>query len=82
MKDVHDLGLVIDSNIPIIVIESHEEERVLDTVTRLAIRRSLPCYSWTVTDGLKKRDLRPNIGSEPVDKEPDEVLKKIRRTLH
>src|SRR5690606_30082488 len=54
MPDVHDLGLIIDSHVPLIAIQSQEEPRALDTLTRLAIKRQLPLYAWTVTEGLKR----------------------------
>ncbi|MFL0806140.1 MAG: AAA family ATPase [Oceanobacter sp.] len=52
MQDVHDLGLMIDRNIPIVVIETHEELRVLELLTRLAMNRHLLVQRWSLTDGL------------------------------
>ncbi|MDH3347970.1 MAG: AAA family ATPase [Desulfobulbaceae bacterium] len=78
MKDINDLGLLVDSNVPLIIIESHEEKRVLATVSRLASKRNIPCYSWTVTEGLKQIRIGFNFDKTPVDKEPDEVLASIK----
>lgn len=52
MQDVHDLGLMIDRNIPIVVIETHEEPKVLELLTHLAMKRQLLVQRWSLTDGL------------------------------
>ena len=52
MQDVHDLGLLIDSDIPIVVLETHEETRALELLTRLAMKRQLLAQRWSLTDGL------------------------------
>ncbi|ABC32787.1 ATPase of the AAA+ class [Hahella chejuensis KCTC 2396] len=80
MPEVHDLGLMIDSRIPLIVIQSHEETRVLDTVTRLAIKKSLPLFSWTVTDGLKRLGFGFDLEQEDMLKDPEKVLEHIKRS--
>jgi len=37
MQDLHDLGLMLDRNTPLLLVESHEETRVLELLTRVAI---------------------------------------------
>src|SRR3989344_4495212 len=39
-NDIHDLGLVLDSKTKLVLIESWDEPRVLETLTSLAVRRS------------------------------------------
>lgn len=53
MQDAHDLGLVIDSRVPLVVIQSHEELRVLDVLMQVSNKRTLPMQVWTITDGLR-----------------------------
>jgi SpoVK/Ycf46/Vps4 family AAA+-type ATPase len=53
MQDAHDLGLLIDSRIPLVIIQSHEEARVLDVLTQVSHQRSVPLQVWTLTDGLR-----------------------------
>ncbi len=53
MQDAHDLGLIIDSRIPLILIQSHEETRVLDVLMQVSNIRTLPMQVWTITDGLR-----------------------------
>ena len=40
-NDIHDLGLVLESRVKLVVIESWDEPRVLETLTSLAIKRGL-----------------------------------------
>ncbi len=54
LQDVHDLELIVNSRIPIVVIESHEEDRILELFERLAPRLGLPLYRWTATEGLHR----------------------------
>lgn len=51
-----DLRLLIQSRIPIIIIESHEEKRVLRLIQRLAATLRKPFHLWTVIDGLRMGD--------------------------
>ncbi len=53
MPDTTDLGLILDSGVPIVVIETPDEPRVLAVLLRLAMRRAAAFYDWTVTGGLK-----------------------------
>jgi hypothetical protein len=53
-NDIHDLGLVLDSRVKLIVIESWDELRVLETLTGLAVRRGLGLFTWSVTEGLQR----------------------------
>ena len=48
MPDVRDLGLILDSGVPLVVIETHEEQRVLELVTRLAIARDCKLMSYKI----------------------------------
>ncbi|HLD65331.1 MAG TPA: ATPase, partial [Pseudomonas sp.] len=60
-NDIHDLGLVLDSKVKLVVIESWDEPRVLQTLTSLAVKQGLGLYTWAVTEGLQ----RLGFGSEP-----------------
>ena len=59
--DLHDLSLLLDSKVPILVIESFEEPRVLEMITGLAVQRTLPLFTWSITEGLN----RLGFGAEP-----------------
>ena len=52
MNNRHDLGLMIKSHVPIIVIKSHEEQRVLELLKDVVCGLDKPTFKWTVTEGL------------------------------
>lgn len=51
--DAHELGLIVDSHVPMIFISSHEETRVLDLLVKISTIRTLPMQVWSSTDGLR-----------------------------
>ena len=53
-NDIHDLGLVLDSRVRLIVIESWEEQRVLEAIATLAVKRSQTWYTWNQIEGLQR----------------------------
>lgn len=76
-NDVHDLGLVLDSKVRLIVIESWDETRVLQTLASLAVKRGVGYLTWTVTDGLQRLGMAEQGGG--IDSsEPETVLKLIK----
>jgi len=79
--DPNDLGLLLDSRVPILVIESSEEPRVFDMITGLAVQRTLPYFTWSITEELNR--LGFGAEPEPIDS-PDatNVLKAIKAAGH
>ena len=55
MSDTRDLGLILDARIPIVVIESPDERRVLALLLQFAMQRGLPFSEWSATRGLAAR---------------------------
>ncbi len=81
MADTKDLNVLLDAGIPIIGIESPDEQRVLALILNCAMQRQLSFYEWTITRGLKLA----GFGTRPDDKEtdftdPEEVLQHIAQT--
>lgn len=76
MKELHDLELTLNSHTPILVIETLEEVRLLQMLTRLSVKGSRPMFQWTATEGLRRIELQ--FGFEPDTEAPAEVLKKIK----
>lgn len=76
-NDIHDLGLVLDSKVRLIVIESWDERRVLETLAGLAIRRGLGYLTWTVSDGLRQLGTVERADGPEIC-EPETVLKLIK----
>ena len=57
MQDVRDLGLILDSRVPLVVIETFEEKRALDMLMRVATKKSKNIYRWSCTGGLSRQSL-------------------------
>jgi hypothetical protein len=80
MHNQRDLELILRSRVPIVVIETQDESRLLNLLKAIAISRAseeyMPLFRWTVTDGLQRLDipLEPQLHNA----EPSEVLGHIR----
>lgn len=78
MADSKDLNVLLDAQVPIIGIESPDEQRVLALLLRLAMQRQLAFYEWTITKGLKLAGFGEQPGSAEAElTEPEAVLKHI-----
>jgi len=78
MNDLHDLAILIKSQIPIVIIETREEKRLLQLLTQLAIKTTQPLFAWSVTDGLGRADYDRGKMTGTID--PQDVLRHIRST--
>lgn len=80
MTDRHDLDLVLNSGVPIVVIETTDEARFLELLTAIAVSSTTagyrPLFRWSVTDGLQRLDLDLERQRHNID--PGEVLGHIR----
>jgi len=76
MRDLHDLELLLGSAVPIIVIETHEESRVIELFRQAVLRASKPFFHWTVTDGLRRLDR--GLAAPVETREPSDVLVEIK----
>lgn len=88
-----DLEALLRSRVPIIVVQSLDENQVLKGLLRACVpasippaaartdpaaaRSALPLFRWTVTDGLKRLDVEMGPPQRSVA-EPPEVLRHIR----
>ncbi len=80
MTDRHDLELLLNSNVPIVVIETHDEARFLELLVDLTVAQGAaiyrPLFRWSVTDGLQRLDL--DLTAQQHNAEPTNILKHIR----
>ncbi len=76
-NDIHDLGLVLDSKTKLILIESWDEARVLETLTGLAIRRGIGLQAWSATEGLRRLSFVDG-QADSSTQEPEAALKLIK----
>lgn len=76
----NDLAILIESKNPIIVIESHEESRVTELLTKVAIKLKKPLFGWHLTEGLRRVEMTDSHFA-PLDntQKPDDCLKHIKR---
>ncbi len=80
MHNQRDLELLLRSRVPIVVIETHDESRLLNLLKSITLSgfngNYLPLFRWTVTDGLQRLDieLEPQLHNS----DPPEVLRHIR----
>ncbi len=75
--EVKDLEVLLDSGVGLLVIESLDESRVLELMTRLAMARSLPLFCWSVASGLSGLGFTERSG-EGEHTEPESLLRHIR----
>lgn len=80
MDKQKDLELILQSRMPIVVIETKDESRMLNLLKEIAFARAsenyLPLFRWSITDGLQRLDieLEPQLHNS----KPTDVLKHIR----
>lgn len=76
MQDLRDLELMLTSEIPILYVETLEEPRVIQLLTRLGIKLGLAMFQWTLTEGIKH--LETDRVAHPDTVQPDAALRVIR----
>jgi SpoVK/Ycf46/Vps4 family AAA+-type ATPase len=80
MNDRRDLELVLNSGAPLVVVETTDEGRFLELLTRLALAQPAagyrPLFRWSVTDGLQRLDL--DLEPQRHNAAPEDVLRHIR----
>jgi len=80
MHDQHDLGLILESRVPLVVVETHDENRFLKFLTKVIISAAVPGYrplfSWSITNGLQRLDIA--MDPQPTNADPDQALRHIR----
>ncbi|MGD8175565.1 AAA family ATPase [Marinimicrobium sp. ARAG 43.8] len=80
MQDAHDLKLMLDSKVPLVVIESHEETKAINLLQRVARETGRPLYHWSITDGLTQLGFGPQLQPKGRQmEEPDAVLEHIKQ---
>src|SRR5690606_1124677 len=77
MQDLKDLALIIDSHVPIIALETHDETGALQLLTRVALQRQLGYFCWSITEGLNRLAFGEPRTSDP--EAPADVLRLIKR---
>ena len=76
MDELHDLQLMLSGHVPIIAIETLEEPRLLQQLTRLGLRLPHPMYQWSLTEGISP--LGAELDAQPRTAEPRDALGHIK----
>lgn len=80
MPDLHDLRLILNSRVPLVLVETRDELRFLGQLERLVRGESAeqyrPLYRWAVTDGLQRLDIA--MDPQPLNADPLQALRHIR----
>jgi SpoVK/Ycf46/Vps4 family AAA+-type ATPase len=78
-----EIQTLLASRVPLVIIESREEGRVIEMVRDAAMRaqrgRNWGVFQWTVTEGLLRVDANLG-GAQRTLAEPEQLLKHIRAT--
>ncbi len=77
-NDIHDLGLVLESRVKLVLVESWDERRVLETLTGLAVRQGLGFYVWSVTEGLHHLSFGGDLQGGEESYVPESALKLVK----
>jgi len=76
MKDRRDLELVLTSDIPVLVVETMEERRIVRLFTDIGLNHAWPTYGWSATEGLRRFDL--DFDAMQDTSEPEAMLRHIK----
>ena len=80
MHDQHDLSLILDSRVPLVIVETHDESRFLEFLKSMvlgsATREYRPLFRWSVTDGLQRVDIE--MEPQPTNADPEQALRHVR----
>ncbi len=76
MEDLHELETLLKSPMPLIVIETHEEPRVIDLFQRIVKRLPTLIFEWAVTDGLQCFDV--DMSPQRHNSKPAELVSQIK----
>ncbi len=77
MQDVKDLALIIESKIPLIALETHDEPTALQLLTRVAMQHKLGYFCWSITEGLNRLGFGGDFGDSATS--PTDALRQIKK---
>lgn len=80
MQDVDEIKLLLDSRIPLLVIETYEEKKALDVLLKVANKHGKDLYRWSVTDGLSRLNFGPQLVPKGAElTEAEDMLRHIKQ---
>jgi AAA+ superfamily predicted ATPase len=79
VNDVKDFTLILRSRFPLVVVETHEEPRVLGLLDKVARLENQALFVWSAADGLRRRD-NP-LAAAPGARTPNALLDTVGRAM-
>lgn len=85
MQDVNEIKHLLDTRIPLLVIETFEEKKALEILHRVADQQKKELYQWSATEGLTRANmgmqLMPKDGNHPNPEAvlPENLLRHIKQ---
>lgn len=73
-----DLPAVLDSQPPLVVLESYDEKTALDQLLEQSRKRRSSVYRWSVTDGITRLTFGPQVSMDASKDDPLELLQYIK----
>ncbi len=79
MQDVNELKLLLDTRIPLVVIETFEEKKAIDVLTQVALKHGRDLFRWSVSDGLTQTSFGPQLVAKGAEfTAAEDVLRHIK----
>ncbi len=79
VQDVNELKLLLDSRIPLVVIETFEEKKALDVLMQVANKQGRDLHRWSVTEGITRINFGPQLVAQGSEfNQVEEALKEIK----
>ena len=78
MFDANDLAVLVRSGTPLILVETHEEKLLEDTLRHVVAEVLRPLWRWSITDGLARLDM--DVEDTPPCNDSGQVLDFIGRS--
>ncbi|MFA5547838.1 MAG: AAA family ATPase [Porticoccaceae bacterium] len=78
MQDAHDLTVTLKSHVPLVVLESHDENGALQLLQRVASGLQRPLFRWSVSDGLETAAPGLRLEREAEHTDPESLLRHIK----
>ncbi|MBB3048290.1 SpoVK/Ycf46/Vps4 family AAA+-type ATPase [Litorivivens lipolytica] len=79
MNDAHDLNLILEARTPLVVLETFEETRALQLLTRVAVKRACALHCWSATEGINYLGFGHKIESDDDLADPERALRAIKK---
>ena len=78
MQDARDLAVIVAAQIPLIAVDTHDENGALDLLRRVAREQEKSLFRWSITDGLQNARFGLRLEAPADYAEADAVLRHLK----